>query len=1067
MMEITKSIFDALLERVTDASKNENYEFEFILSATTLRVDGFNRIMTQLYRSKDFTLVETTSREQLDVRTATGEHTNIRMSLNDKGSILGYCKTGDVNMKHTTFTKKTTIPERRPIMLDDYHVRANLKREETLMDTDGTFDRVKYLRHMRSIDKHYRYKKRYSFLHKNKNHRVDLTVVRSSKKDAPTMIKSGVLNEKEHYEVEVEYLPLKTNSRGNARVDSELREMLQTVQLLCKVNAGVDYLLPRSKKHTIVKEYATLIDPILKDKEPKYIIENPSEYYLKYQPVTLMKRNLLPPDVDVVSIRDNYCVTDKADGERYILYISGDGKMYLINNLLDVIYTGMTHSKYKKTIIDGELINKGRLGVELNLFAAFDVYFVDGKDVRSMEFIKQRGESDNKDKQGVTHSMSSRLGQLQAILASDKDKDNMVLEKTKSRNQGKGRFRAVVKTFEYGTDIFASSKRVLDRLPALSYNTDGLIYTPNDLSPGALYKDDKTMKPFGGSWSKVFKWKPPEDNSIDVFVKLGKVIMLEVEPGVTQRCVYVKLYVAFKGTLDEIVDVGQVYNQMVVDMATKKKQGKLATTTKGSYSKGIGIGIDGGEYVHRFYDGTYLPLGSDEQFPRINGTNEEFHSNEIIEFTYNSKSSNDYRKWIPIRSRRDKTDLYIRNDRRIENTANNYFTVVNVWRSIVDPVEKDLLMGTIPFDEPLVKRDDDDVYYARSTPRARSLSVPMLDFHNYWVKNKSLLNLFKGKNMRLLDIGCGQGGDLPKWAEAGFKVVVGIDNNEDNLLNTDHGIYKRYYNNVEMHHQAQSRGNRRGIDPEKQRMIFLLMDGGKEWTSEYIDNIASPQFKKLTKLAFGMGYDDKHKEPNMLLRSFHDIMHEGFDVVSCQFAIHYFFESSETLDAFCSNVNNMLSPNGYFIGTALDGHAVNDHFVGNNTNVLRGEMNGKVIWQMEKKYTHYATDTDDDSNLGKQIDVYVETINKRIPEYLVDFDLLKRKLEVHGIRLVDFKTEDTIFSDYERPTSSFEYLFDRMKANYEKGRFVHHATKNAIDNMNDTMKEYSFLNRWFIFKKYI
>ena len=53
----------------------------------------------------------------------------------------------------------------------------------------------------------------------------------------------------------------------------------------------------------------------------------------------------------------NYSVTDKADGERNLLYIHTNNKVYLINNRLKIKYAGLKH-KDAKTIIDGEFITK-------------------------------------------------------------------------------------------------------------------------------------------------------------------------------------------------------------------------------------------------------------------------------------------------------------------------------------------------------------------------------------------------------------------------------------------------------------------------------------------------------------------------------------------------------------------------------------------------------------------------------------------------------------------------------------------------------------------------------------
>ena len=49
---------------------------------------------------------------------------------------------------------------------------------------------------------------------------------------------------------------------------------------------------------------------------------------------------------------------------------------------------------------------------------------------------------------------------------------------------------------------------------------------------------------------------------------------------------------------------------------------------------------------------------------------------------------------------------------------------------------------------------------------------------------------------------------------------------------------------------------------------------------------------------------------------------DGFNVSSCQFAMHYFFENPDTLQGFLRNVAECTRLNGYFIGTAYDGKLV-------------------------------------------------------------------------------------------------------------------------------------------------
>ena len=48
----------------------------------------------------------------------------------------------------------------------------------------------------------------------------------------------------------------------------------------------------------------------------------------------------------------------------------------------------------------------------------------------------------------------------------------------------------------------------------------------------------------------------------------------------------------------------------------------------------------------------------------------------------------------------------------------------------------------------------------------------------------------------------------------------------------------------------------------------------------------------------------------------------GFDISSCQFAIHYMFENKHTFYNFMRNVAECTREGGYFIGTCYDGKTI-------------------------------------------------------------------------------------------------------------------------------------------------
>ena len=114
--------------------------------------------------------------------------------------------------------------------------------------------------------------------------------------------------------------------------------------------------------------------------------------FLGPQPVTLQMINISPINDDVISpnIRNKYTVTEKADGMRKLLFINKDGKISLIDTNINVQFTGAITKNVDlfESILDGEHILHNKKGEFINLYAAFDIYIVNKKDIRANPFIR-------------------------------------------------------------------------------------------------------------------------------------------------------------------------------------------------------------------------------------------------------------------------------------------------------------------------------------------------------------------------------------------------------------------------------------------------------------------------------------------------------------------------------------------------------------------------------------------------------------------------------------------------------------------------------------------------------
>jgi len=123
--------------------------------------------------------------------------------------------------------------------------------------------------------------------------------------------------------------------------------------------------------------------------------------------------------------------------------------------------------------------------------------------------------------------------------------------------------------------------------------------------------------------------------------------------------------------------------------------------------------------------------------------------------------------------------------------------------------------------------------------------------------------------------------------------------------------------------------------------------------------------------------------------------------------------------------------------------------------------NGKKIWEITKGYDK-DTFEDNSSSIGYRIDVYQESINQTVSEFLVNFDYLNRVMSAYGFELV---SRDEA-KDMGLPDGSglFSELFSYMEAEIEKNKFKAKDYLKA-PYMTGYEKKISFLNRYFIYKK--
>jgi len=232
-------------------------------------------------------------------------------------------------------------------------------------------------------------------------------------------------------------------------------------------------------------------------------------------------------------------------------------------------------------------------------------------------------------------------------------------------------------------------------------------------------------------------------------------------------------------------------------------------------------------------------------------------------------------------------------------------------------------------------------------------------------------------NITLLDLCVGKGGDISKWYDNGIMEVIGFDIDENSIRES-----KTRFNQIVNELKKKNK--------PIPKYEFYVMDLSQKNNFEYISNI---------------------------------LINKKFNIISCQFAIHYFFKNNDTLLALMNIVGKYISNNGFFIGTTMNGSKLKNLFTKN-----------KIIENKIFKISYISKNTYDVS-LGKITDKDHYFVNNVSIEYLVDIEILKKVSKSFNIMFLGI----TEFNEW-----------------YKK------YNKNKLSNDE---KEFSFLNFSFVFIK--
>jgi hypothetical protein len=934
----------------------------------------------------------------------------VRFRIDGEDSISRYCRDNRVSGDNfTAMIKDNNMSQEQyklsNIDLHEYDLRVKMRREIALAPKEEKVQKI--LTNWARKTKYFRLIRRWSF--QGKGLKFELSLIRSTQrgKDGKTGVLNfedqDLLNVEPTYEIEVEL-----DHAGFENDDDAFKALLNGLADILRGVQNSSMLIRKSTTNTVINNYRDITG--IRDK-------------LKFRgvnPVTLMLKNMSLEEKNK-NIRNNYNVTDKADGLRMLGLVDKDGELFMIDMSFKVYKTNYKNTACRNSLLDGEYITKNKDGKFIQRLLFFDIYLAPGsKDVSTLPFKTENGDSRYEAMKDWFTTWNS---------------DTKKLIKTVNLTIG-------LKQFEFAKDkdIFEKAKRILGRASMEEYHTDGLIFTPNNLGlPGP-----------GRAFEEQFKWKPSKDNTIDFLIifekdsddKTKESILDMIHPGTNETIKY-KTMRLFVGN-----DLTDPLSDPRMTILYKKP---VEVSKKGEYKP---ILFSPSEFPDTMASIAFVKVYIDEhtsEFYAKTEDDEPIRDRSIVEMRYDPKQPPGWR-WIPLRVRADKTERFLK--RQAGRTFNSGKNAQDVWASINEPITEYMITTGNAFPSEAERREMsaeiDEAertakvlqksYFERKAMSQDETKVKgMRRFHGLYIKGQILYKaVFHGTpGKKLLDLAVGQGQDINRWLEGNAGFVFGIDYSGKAITEAKSGAYGRLLT---------KREEMKGQVPP---ILFAIGDSSKSIRSgesglEALD-------KSMMRSIFGI-----KEATNISIPLVEEMgagqLRDGADSVLCMFALHYFFENEEKFNGLLKNISETLKIGGYFVGANFDGEAVFQELRDINKGQSKKGTDAKsVLWEITKEYESDDLPLDS-SAFGMAIDVEFISIGSKHREYLVPFEFLKKKMATIGCELVP--AEELAQIGLKSSTSMFDVSFEMSKKD-PTNKFM----------INDVVKKFSFLNRWYIFKR--